>query len=222
MIKDIRFVLFLSSINLSNKAKLVNNINDESKNIYDGEPLFLPFKDDAPQEIPRVILKSKDEESVLQLAQSKIDFIFVNNLNRKIEPKDKLEQFGNAILKNIKLLRTKYSLSVNRVALICTFSYINDKPLENVSKYIDKKILSMKLFQEAQLHLYAKIKLGIFNVNRWLRLIAQEQKKESKQYLINIDINTLDENKDDIDFESIKNFYNIASKEILNLKDKYE
>lgn len=51
-------------------------INEELPALFNGDPVIPPMPEDAPLEIPRIILKSKDERYVLQISLKRVDFFY--------------------------------------------------------------------------------------------------------------------------------------------------
>jgi len=75
-IEQIQLVLFSPGIVITNKPKLVSNINDALQGLFDGDLAILPIPDDAPAEIPRIILKSNDEKYTLQITTKRVNFFY--------------------------------------------------------------------------------------------------------------------------------------------------
>jgi hypothetical protein len=65
-INQIQLVLFNPGMAISDKIRLANNINNTLGGLFDGDPVVLPLPPDAPPELPRILLSSKDGKKKLQ------------------------------------------------------------------------------------------------------------------------------------------------------------
>lgn len=220
MIKIVQLALFVASLDLSNKLDFANKINKVVDGQFDGEPVLLPVPDSAPQEIPRIMLRSKDEKDQLQISLSRIDFI----LNLKSETTEKPSLiYANAykkIQKITNLLISDFSLSIDRIGLITSFTTHDKQSLEKVYKFIKEKSINREGNKGIQLHLYFQEKLDKFLVNKWVRVIANQAQKTEDNYFVNVDYNTVDSAK--YDLNDLESFYKNVVKSTLADIDAYQ
>ena len=93
----IQLVLFSPGVVVVNKLKTASALNDVLSGVLDGDPAIIPLPDDAPPEIPRIILKSKDEQYNLKTANSRIDFFFRYKKEQEKTPFPVPNLFGKLI-----------------------------------------------------------------------------------------------------------------------------
>ena len=75
-----QFVLFIDPLpDNSNKLDLAQKITQGTGNIFDGPPTILPIPNDAPQEIPRIILKDNTNTLNCNVCINRIDLLFKEN-----------------------------------------------------------------------------------------------------------------------------------------------
>ncbi|MBU3979476.1 hypothetical protein KJ980_03955 [Patescibacteria group bacterium] len=217
-VKSIHSAFFLSSINVSDKLILASNLKSILGEVLDGEPLILPIPDNAPHEIPRIILKSKNEEYELNISLSRVDFIFNNKSNAAIQYKKITEAVMKYLAKLSKVLIDKHSMSTNRTGLIVTFGS-DVKVIDKVLELFNVEFKDIKNKQEIQLNLLQKQTVGEFNVNNWVRIIAQKHDTSRQNYILLNDINIDIKDKKDLTSDLINKFYNTMFNEIVkNIK----
>lgn len=198
---------FVSNIDLSDKLDVANKVKKEL-DILDGDPTVLPVPNDAPLEIPRIILTSKNKAFSCNISPERIDFVInqlkVTELNIDLEEE---------ILKKSdilsKLIHKSLNWSVHRVALISQFKY---KPEAGALSFM-KNLLSEQFgadSAELEIHRLKHIKVGTFKSNQWVRFLSQNSGTPNEFIHILSDINTLKTEKYSFTEESSKLFFNSA------------
>lgn len=189
-VRNARVALFFSSINLTKKLDLASSLKT-SISALDGDPLIMPIPDDAPSDIPRIILTSKNKEYSLNLSPKRVDF-FYNNLSSKSTTYD---NFTKEMIKTIKIidetLRTNHSATINRLGLIVDFELDKKNAIRYAKDFFNKSFVFKDNLLEEQIHLLNReIKEG-FRFNNWIRIIAQTHNEKMPKVIISNDINTL-------------------------------
>lgn len=191
MIQNFQIALFTATINLTNKVELVNRINKELKDLFNGEPLIMPIPDNAPLEIPRIILNSKDQDFSLNISPTRVDLIFNNKKQAVIEFKELSNQMKKYISLLAKILEDEFSSSFIRMGVVSVTKIETDKPLDSLYSYLDLSKVEIKNKKELQLHLYEKEKGEGINYNNWIRLIAQDYDPNRPGLVMVNDINSI-------------------------------
>jgi len=218
-IKNARIAFFLASINLTDKLELANSLR-KSLTVLDGDPLIMPIPDDAPTEIPRIILRSKSEKYALNVTPQRIDFFYSN----KEQDGSHYEDFTKEILRTIKTIENivmqKFSVRINRLGLMVDMSLKKDDAIKYILNYFNKSFILKDNPLEAQIHMFNRETVGGFNVNNWIRIIAQKHDEKRTNVLISNDINTLIEKGKSHTSEEVNKFYSSMLKFVIeNLKD---
>lgn len=205
-IKNARIAFFLASINLTDKLELANSLK-KSLVILDGDPLIMPIPDDAPSEIPRIILRSKSEEYALNVAPQRIDFFF----NNKEQKRGLYDDFTKEMLKKIKIIEEvvtqKFSANINRLGLIIDMSLQKDDAIKYILNYFSEAFKHKEDLLEGQIHIFNREAVDSFDVNNWIRIIAQKHDKKKSDILVSNDINTVIEDGKSYSSEEINKFY---------------
>ena len=180
LVQSSQFAYFLSSIDLSDRLKIAENIRATTKSVLDGQPTILPIPDDAPPEIPRIMLSSKDKRFICNVALNRFDFIHkTTNQDTGMETME----FDDFLLKEIvllnKLLFTELDVKSHRLGLIITYhSHLEQEGLAYLkSRYFgnpkDKAV-------ELQAHRLTQESIAEMNSNNWIRLVAKLPESEKQ------------------------------------------
>jgi hypothetical protein len=200
-------VFFVGNFSLTNKLKIVNNLNECTENLFNGEPTIVTLPAEAPPSLPRIILRSSNNNYSLHFSNERIDFFYEN----ATEPKLNLESLKSNYFKywfNIaKNILDNFNINISRVACVVKI-IIPIKQLANLFLF-EKFLSSNKFFDEAfklEIHALEKRNLDNFEINRWFRIKSIPEETE-KEILIEIDVNTLAEKPLEFNFERINQFY---------------
>jgi len=205
-LRSFQVALFSNLIIPDNKLEFVSKLISTSNNIFNGDPVILPIPNDAPPEIPRIIVKSKDERLVCNVSMNRLDLFF----NPKSETDALLDNihdnFFGQIIKIINFLNEIYHIKIFRVGIVANL-ILNLKESSNIfiaRKYLKDSNLISDTF-ELQLHALNKITLlNKYKANRWLRIMTSrdiQNQNNDKFLLVSIDINTLPDVSYDFDRE---------------------
>lgn len=204
---------FVTNVNLSDKLDVANKIKRGLTNILDGDPTVLPVPNDAPLEIPRIILTSKNKTFTCNIAPERIDFV-INNKSKVTETQLSIN-LEEEILKNSEILADLIVKSlrwrVHRLALISRFRY---KPEGGVLSFM-KNLLSEEFganSAELEIHKLRHLKVDNFKSNHWVRFLSQNSRTANEFMLILSDINTLKTEKYSFNGQSSKLFFSSALK----------
>lgn len=180
---------------ISDKLKITNSLNDSLSGLFDGDPVILPFPNDAPPEIPRILLKSKDEQYNLQITMNRIDFIHRYPKDVKIEryPVPDLYEKFVSIHKNLADINVEF----NRAAVVTNWIIESDSPgaLLLQAKYIQERV-PFEDPSKIEVHCLTKETVAGCESNKWVRIKSAHKisAPEQNQFLLLvIDINTMAE-----------------------------
>lgn len=220
-LESLQSVLFVNSLDFTNKLQLAQDLQKTKSINIGGDPTVLPLPNDAPLEIPRIMLKSNDQTYNVNAGPSRIDILFKN----KSYDKDGIPQSDSkAVAKQIiettleinEIIVKKYRAQVNRSALIARVLIKLDV---SSKEYLYKKFIKKPSDQpfEVNLAMLYRKELGKFKVNKWKRFETLRNIKnpddESALSLI-LDINSLPEIDYKFSKETISDFLSKASVEI--------
>ena len=213
MIQSFQITLFAATINLTNKVALVDQIDKALENLFNGEPLIMPLPENAPPEIPRIILNSKDQEFSLNISPVRIDLIFNNKKQASMEFKKLSEQMKKYMDLIVKILISQFSSSFVRMGIINITKIETDKPLEKLNLYLNTSKSEVKSKKEVQLHFYEVEEGKEEKYNNWIRLIAQEYDPNRPGLIMINDINSINTEGNIINVQQISQiFENVLTK----------
>lgn len=208
-------VIFTPGFNISNSLKLANDALELLGERLDGSSSVLPVPQDAPAEIPRVQLVSKDKKWTLTISLVRTDLIHSPN----IEGAEvlSLEEFGTIASKFFCGFKEKNDLWVQRLALITERLSFESEASYIVTKFCKNGLRQKKApFSRVdgfQVHSLKKYNEFGFNINSWVRFKSVYTKVTESpipSILMENDLNTfaLEEDKDrSFSIEEIGKFF---------------
>ena len=68
-------VVLFGQVVLGKKVQAAAELTNQLADLFDEEPILLPVPDDAPVEIPRIILRSKDGRHSSNISLNRANFV---------------------------------------------------------------------------------------------------------------------------------------------------
>ncbi|MDP2645316.1 MAG: hypothetical protein Q8P24_10280 [Desulfobacterales bacterium] len=213
-ISSIQASLFLSSFVFST-YKILKTVIEASSELFDGDPIVLPIPDDAPREIPRIILKKKDNTMKLELSPLRFNFF-----RTKTGDGDEIlvDEFLTIASKLLSEMVENIEGDVVRMAVVLERFCPNEEPPSVIADHFCKSSFISEPFDRPsgfELHSLKKYKfLDSFEVNSWVRIksgISHYEKELHRPVIVaHQDINTLAELMDTTIYidEDISKFFN--------------
>lgn len=199
-INMIRSLLFIEDITQKiNKIKLAGNIS-EVLNLQD-EPAILPIPDDAPAEIPRIILKGNGYEC--QVSFKTINFIAKSD--GLLFP-DSIPTFIS-LLNQLIVVADQVGMNFSRIGVVVD-GQLNAAPFDFITKYyLKEKKMSCNGYDIGFLF---NINVGDLPFNKWVKF-----KNENDKVTYQIDYNTLADVSYDLSIEGFNKMLNGIKGELL-------
>jgi len=211
----IQLVLFSPGIVVVDKLKTANAVNDALSGILDGDPAIIPLGDDAPPDVPRILMKSKDESYKLQIASTRIDFIFHYRKDEE-ETSFPVPDLFEKFLKIFQYFRENIHTHFPRSAMVTNWIIELEKysGAEHLLwKYVSKET-PIKKPHELELHYLVRDSIAGIKINKWTRIKSARKKADPEQdrfVTIYIDINTLAEEAYEFNQELLQEFLKESS-----------
>ncbi len=206
----LHFALFYSSLNISNKLQLATQISEKTGK-FDGEPLILPVPEDAPSDVPRIILKDSIESLQLVISKSRTDFPI------KIEAD--FSEFSPIATSYIDVIQSVYNImkpTLVKLGIVLEFSDLKDDSID----YISKNFLKEKIEKE-EINLATRdiVQIDDKKTNVWFRIQNNPDDKDNKSIIYTFDINTV--NNEEYTFDNCMDFFSKAIEFITNKNNNY-
>ena len=217
-LQNVKAVLFTQRINLSKPIEIAGSFmsNAGIGNLYNGQPMILPIPQDAPSEIPRIILKNANKSYACNISQDRIDFTF-SRKEAHATLQDVSNTFLNHLISHVEVINNNLRVSIIRVGVVVTLIF----PLkESSNKFVSEKFLKEHLFEnsyEVQIGILKREQLAGFETNCWFKMNTLRNKKDQsddRALLIAYDVNTLPEKLFDLNRDQVSIFYNSSIKYI--------
>lgn len=193
VINQFIMVLFLEEIPIKfNKIKLVSTITDEMP-IFNKDPFILPLPENAPTDIPRIILNG--EQHSCQISFKKIEFFLESTAVSLSDSYDSFSRYARQ-LANIIILN---DFTISRIGFVVRGTIEEAADVFLSANYLHGKRLLAEAFDLGFL-LHPEFNKSI--INKWVKL-------NSKDNIINLtlDYNTLQENACELDKDKIDKFF---------------
>lgn len=192
---------------------------------FNGQPIATPIPDNAPAEIPIILLKSEDNSLRMDIARGRTSVLW-NRTSEEGDPEVSLvvEQFQEILkdfTKHVNVLPGRLALILNRFLPV-------ENPAKNLAEYFCKEAwLAGPLNRPEQFELHAHKRYRLvkrFDVNSWVRVkTGQQVSDDMKVVLVEQDINTLAEELETKQFRpaQIKAFFQAAVSECDHILELY-
>ena len=193
-------------------AEMLKKLLNMEQNIFDGDPFTLPLPADAPKEIPRITLDSKDKRYKIEVAPIRINF-FRNKIDESDEiiPNDVITAAVSLLTQLLDSLGTQ----CDRIAIVIDRNSIKDDAAKVIASHFCKDNFIKEPFDrpsEFEIHSLKKYSFREkFEVNSWVRIRSAHMRYKSGiiHPIINVqqDINTIAEATKIYSKEDITIFY---------------
>ena len=219
----LQFSIFTPGLHFSTN-KVLGSLVSKFADTFNGNTTALPLPQDAPIEIPRIILPSADGRLKLDIAISRANFFrYLGQEEAVIDD----SSFFKICLEVFKEYITCTNAKVGRLAIVAVKFIKEENPGLALAKHFCKDEWIEQPFNHPEgfeIHSHKKYVLNDFKINSWVRCKSGFLKKDNvKIILVEQDINTLSEEIEQNDFNivQIKKFSNIVVKEQKSILNRY-
>ena len=169
-IGSIQASLFITNFNFST-SKILKTVLDHCSDQFDGAPTVLPLPNDAPMEIPRIVLERKDKSMKLDISPQRLNLFRIKSQDEdKISPKKFLCTEVGLLVKLIKALRA----DCVRMAVVLERFCPKREPAKDIAIHFCKEnFMKEPLDRPSAFELHSLKKytfLDSFEVNSWVRI----------------------------------------------------
>jgi len=199
---------------IGNSLQTAATLDRATNHIFTGEPAILPIPDDAPPEIPRIILTAKDKRWRCNVSPTRLEFTY-DEPDQAREELDSIKGQYVATLHSLaKCAKTELKAGVHRLALVVTSVALPEEPVELIGRTF---IRDGVLFSPRQLevHMLNRTTIGNLDVNKWCRVFSRDARygegRKTALFVV-YDLNTVSDPQKPTEFgvEAIMAFYDLA------------
>lgn len=214
-VKQIQFAVFLKNFNLSDKIKLATDLKIKTGNVFDGEPTILPLPIDAPIEIPRIILQSRDGKYTCNVSLQRADLFFNLGAEGESDITTNIARAKEIAIQIATYFNTDISVSIGRIGFVTTFVatatevanlFIKEKLLTN------SKLVSRENLRTISVVVNDQDTISGYDISRIIQIgsLQKPDRSASNDILILCDSNTVVEKFQDYNL-SVDAISNILS-----------
>ncbi len=189
--------IFTPELSIGDKLALANRFQELSGRIFDGELFSAPIPQDAPPEIPRMVLQSEDNALILQVSLERTNLVFLQNKDFSVTPPTE-QDFADLAMKIFVGYKNETRVKIQRLAFVT--ERVSEIADNNPSQFIAAKFCKEECLsgpfnntKEFEIHSLKKYDWEDFRVNSWVRtkcgLVRPEEL--TPVLLVVNDINTL-------------------------------
>lgn len=207
---------FMKIIDISDRTRIAQKIKAIDPQFVSTEPILLPVDNDAPAEIPALVIEDPSTGFSLQLGRARFDTAFTPEKSKSlVNIADASKLIQSHSLTAWEILSKGFSAKSNRLGYIATFvSPISDPITFILERFIKKGVLSEKT-SSIQFNYLNKFKKGNLQLNQWVKISGtMPPDVVSPILIVEFDINTVPDLTLEIRPALVRKFFTIANEMI--------
>ena len=211
----IQAVFFWQGLDMSQPLLLAQRVNESLGPVFDGEPAVLPPPKNVPRtdKVPRIILSTGDGRYKCNISAVRADVIFAESSPDPPELASEWERYGRVLEGFTGYMKEESPAIVIRLGIVFRlFRQLDFSGNNYIQDNLLQKTVSGFPF-EAHVNLLHKLRMDRFAVNRWMRLRSLRKKQDAdddRALMMEVDINTIDEEKRPLGVYEILRFFETA------------
>jgi len=189
--------IFTPDFSFSDSLGLLNLFQELSGKRFDGELFSTPIPQDAPAEIPRMIIYSRDKAWKLEISLERTNIVFQQLSDFSISPPE-TQDFANFVSDVFKPYKNKTTIRIQRLALVterCLEMPGESPPQYIASTYCKEQYLKAPFNNPSsfELHSLKTYEWKGFQINSWVRLRSTKLSDPAQTSILLVinDLNTL-------------------------------
>ncbi|MEE4355775.1 MAG: hypothetical protein V2I97_04850 [Desulfococcaceae bacterium] len=217
--------VFTPEFHIGNTLSLANIIQNISGDKFNGEFISVPIPQEAPPEIPRIIMNSQDGTWKLEVSLLRTNLLFLKPINLSVDIPE-IEEFGKFACNFFGSYKRSGNTKIQKIGLVSErfLEFVNDPPSQFIAEKFCNEHYSKKIFDNTisfEIHSLKKYNFEDFNINSWIRFRSAKLATQTKTpvLLVENDINTYGEEDKEIDFDvdNIMRFFTVIPVHINNI-----
>ncbi len=214
---SVQSAMFVHRLDFSDPLSIAQAIRAAAGGIFDGQPGVFPVPPNAPESVPRILLKDRQEKYECKVSTGRLDFAFDGSKKKASSIGTLWDDYNGIIRQLAEYLKKQNPTRVWRLGLVVRLF----KVLEgSANTHIRERYLKDDRFQnphETHLSVLNKESMGPFSINRWLRLRPMRKRddpQDDRGFVVEVDINTPAEENNDFSEREITEFFEEAYQHI--------
>lgn len=209
--------IFTPEFSCGNKMSLIQRFQEWSGGKFDGDLMSIPIPQDAPAQVPRIILRSQDNNWVLEVTLERTNLYHLRSDDSPLDDPD-AQNFWNYVSDFVSSYKREDDIRIQRLACITerVANIAATTPSQYIAntfckdEYLDRPFNNTNTFQ---LHAHKKYNTFMdFNINSWVRIKSANLPDEERTPVLHVlsDINTYSADDDPdrtFDLEDIARFF---------------
>ncbi len=204
---------FTKIIDISDRTRIAQKFKAIGPQFVSTDPFLLPMNNDAPPEIPALVIEDQSTGFSIQLGRARFDTGFIpTNSNRLINFVDASNLIQSNALSAWDVLSKGFSAKSNRLGFIATIVSPMDDPIKFIlERFVRKNALAKKTYS-LQFNFLNKYQKGTLQLNQWVKISGATPPDVVTPILIaEIDINTIPDETLEVRPALIRKFFTTAN-----------
>lgn len=200
---NFQFVFFIDSLNLRSNEK--SNFLNKFSNLFDGEQTILPIPEDVPDDIPRMLISSKDNKNKVSFTKNRVELTCQNE-------EIKILDFGNITQEVFGILENN-RVGINSIGFVIRIILEQKNVNARIEKLLKEDIKDRFGLKEENSSLIVrnsqKITLNIAEkeiiCNKLFTISSDvtDSRNGNRVCFVELDVNTKSDNSKKIDSKSV-------------------
>jgi len=209
---------FVKTLDLGNALGTAQGLNSACGSLFDGPPAVLPVPQGGPQpgpqqvppHVPVIVLKTKDEKQVLNVARERLDYRRFFRGGGAVTLPSVWGAYDVILSQIAEFLTVKQPATVWRLGFVVQFFVKLDM---SANEHLLASYLREGIFEgtsDLHLNVLHRTSVGDIAANRWIRLKPVRNKEDPSDdtaMIAEVDINTLAEKSSNLTQEEIEDFF---------------
>ena len=223
-VNSLTSALFYSSIRIDNGVTFAGDLIRLTGSALDYEPVVLPIQQPVPPDHPRIVLRSRDKQFVCEISLNRAYFHYHGNPNQPEALERMYPRYREAFY---RILTALYQMVENQPHRLGFVARILKPTTDEASALLQDEFMNDDRFAnavETHLHFLHFLELQSIACNRWVRFRTVRppgSTSKSHHALLEIDINTRAEVRQQFASSQVMTFYLEAYEHVRTQADKY-
>ncbi len=217
---SVQSAIFVRGLDLSDPLSVAQGIRGAAGGIFDGQPGVFPVPPNAPENVPRILLKDREGKYQCKVSTGRLDLAFDGSKRKASSIGMLWDEYSGIIRQLAEYLKKKNPTRVWRLGLVVRlFKVLGGSANVHIrEKYLSPALAGFQDPYEMHLSVLNKESMGRFSINRWLRLRPMRKRddpNDDRGFVVEVDINTPAEGADNYTEQEITDFFEEAYQHIV-------
>jgi hypothetical protein len=219
--------VFMPDASFGSMRRVSEFLLGQASGILDADPVILPTAD-APPQIPRIILKSREKDKELTLTLERLTLSFIRRLDNPISDEER-DAFRQQAIQWITAFKNEFSVVINRVGVVNQQAWQPQVDDCTYGEFLARRFCKEQYFPQPfrnarkfEVHCRKNYDYAGLDVNSWVRLQTMAFQPDQREFISVLnDLNNAPVDGD-MTLEQLESFISGAEREIEGIIQHYQ